>query len=258
MFQIEITVDKTIGQFNLSKEEIDELKKGILANLLDYCYNSIHESSNELGKTRGTYQDAIRFEKTGEYSEMIFLDPNNKLANMVEQGISGFDLKDGFFKSDKAKTGKNGQKYLTIPFHIGTPDSSPTNPAFSQIMPENLYKAAKKLKPGEQIDIKNLPKELQEINPRVKIVVSNGQLFAYERKSPTFAGLTRGSEEKGYGGFMTFRRVSETASGPNSWIHPGIEARNFFEVAQGQLEDNLDKITEDHIKEFLFETFGEA
>lgn len=146
------------------------------------------------------------------------------LPNMIESGAPSFDMKESFKKSSKVKYGKKGW-YLIIPMQHAT-KSSISAPK----MPRSVYEAIKKSK-ARSLSANELPKKYNKIG-----VSQTG----YEHKSPKFAGLTKTPQGKsGRNTYNTFRVVSAN-SDPNSWIHPGFQAKNLVEQAMNSVD--IDKI----------------
>lgn len=248
MLPISIDISEKILEFNLSRQEADELKKGLLDKLMSNCINELNDLSQELGKTRGQYQNGIRTYKDGDFKGTIEL--NGQLPNMLEHGCSAFDIKESMLKSSKVKTSAKGDLYMAIPFRVGIPTTVNDNPLFANKMVPALYKKALKLNPGEQIKVIDLPKELQNLGERKRIEQGGKVWESYTHSVPIFTGLTKATTESGYGGYVTFRRISLN-SDKNSWIHPGLEARDFFGVAYSRTIDNLDQTISETIDNFL-------
>lgn len=146
------------------------------------------------------------------------------LSNMIESGAPSFDMKESFKKSSKVKYGKKGW-YLIIPMQYST-RSGTSSPK----MPRSVYEAIKKSK-ARSLAADQLPKKYSKTG-----VSKTG----YQHKSPQFAGLTKIPQGKsGRNTYSTFRVVSAN-SDPNSWIHPGFQAKNLVEKAMNSVD--IDKI----------------
>jgi len=144
------------------------------------------------------------------------------LPNMIESGAPSFDMKESFKKSSKVKYGRKGW-YLIIPMQYSTRSS-----ASSPKMPRSVYEAIKKSK-ARSLAADQLPKK------HSKAGVSK---TGYEHKFPKFAGLTKTPQGKsGRNTYSTFRVVSAN-SDPNSWIHPGFQAKNLVQKAMDSVDLN--------------------
>lgn len=164
------------------------------------------------------------------------------LANAVENGWNGGDMKPFLLEGRNAKTTKDGKRYNVVRFRHGTPGTSGRSFApmgavhqshgmsrsDSEQLGRRIHKAAKALsattsqpgvgtKWGERLDAGLAPK-------------LTNRTTGYKHKTDIFAGMTR--QEKTYGRatqnqYMTFRAVSDN-SDPDSWHHPGIIRHDFF------------------------------
>ena len=156
------------------------------------------------------------------------------LPNSIEDGMSGFDMKEGFARSSKRKITKSGGWYLTIPFRVYAPSSSSS---YRNQMSWSIYRA---VRAGKKYNAGSVGSR-----PAFK---SNGRVWeAYQHKSPILAGIQRTSNAAGTrSGYATFRRVSSNSS-PASWIHTGIMAHNLFDKAWAEID--LEQIIENSMSE---------
>lgn len=164
------------------------------------------------------------------------------LANAVEHGWAGGDMKPGLLEGRNARVGKDGKRYNVVPFRHGTPGSSGRSfPAMGSVhrshgmskgdaeqLGKRIHKAAKGLAPttshpdtgtswGGQLEEGLAPKLTNR---------SSG----YQHKTDIFAGMVR--KEKTYAGatqssYLTFRAVSDNSDSA-AWMHPGIIRHDFF------------------------------
>lgn len=226
---INIDISDFIGTWSLTLQE-QEL---FVSNILDEVSSRFAESwYNEAGKvlkrTKKEYQQSIYIEKINQETVLVGL--RGWLPNAIEKGMESFDMKEEFKTSSKRKFKKDGGWYLTIPFRIGTPDIVGESAIFSKIMPNEIYKVARKeLKSsGTKLTFEKLPKEFQITNIRPEVVnkATNKVFEQYKHKNPIFEGMQK-SQKEGHGHYITFRRVSDL-SDENSWIHSGLIARNLM------------------------------
>lgn len=164
------------------------------------------------------------------------------LANAVERGWAGGDMKPFLLEGRNARRTKDGKRYNVVRFRHGTPGSSGRSFAAmgsvhrshgmsrsdAEQLGRRVHKAARALaattshpqsgtKWGERLDAGMAPK------------LSN-RTSGYRHKSDIFAGMVR--QEKTYGAavqnqYTTFRAVSDN-SDPGAWVHPGIIRHDFF------------------------------
>jgi len=161
----------------------------------------------------------------------------------IEGGISAYDMKEKLLNSPKAKIGKNGNRYITVPFRHGTPGAS-TMPN----MPKAVYKDVKKLgysrrnnaltaqSTGRQYTWGGRYKNTSE-GMRSKIVKKEQGYGRYTWKTGMFSGMVKVGSAK-HGQYLTFRRISSN-SDPNSWQFPGVKARP---IRQAVIENTREEV----------------
>jgi hypothetical protein len=165
------------------------------------------------------------------------------LPNMLEEGCPPYDMKKSLLRSPKAKTGKGGNKYITVPLYLKTKGSS-SPPA----MPPSIYKAASKLQFGQSL---TLPKKYEGYGLRTRLSPDLKRWGHYTWKTSPFEGIVKiqrwpglvplGLPRERQAMYVTFRRVSKK-SDPNSWIHPGFRRRNFIECTAAKIDTIFPKV----------------
>jgi len=257
---IDLNIDDIIAEFNLPTNIGDFMVKDTVTKVTDEIYRNWQlAASKGLGSTRNEYINNLQIINNGDYSKTILL--TGKLPNMLEQGCSAFDMKTGFANSPKVKysykTDKNGNLiaswYLTIPFRIGTPGIVGENSAFTSIMPSEIYGLVSKMPSDVGLKKTDIPSPFDIPSSRKAIVLPTRVIPEYQHKHSIYEGLAKktGAYEKvAQNTYVTFRRVSEN-SDPNSWIHRGIQAKDFMGKALADTdiemisENNVDKILND-------------
>jgi len=141
-------------------------------------------------------------------------------AMRIQDGYGPFDMKPGFLRSPKAKTGKKG-KYFIIPFRHMTPGSTgpgkKMSPSVHKAAMNNLVTGVMGSSFPEQKGTAQDPSDFGMVNSK-----------NYEWQNGPYAGMvnTASSKEgKKHSQFRTFRVVSEN-SDPNSWWHPGVDSND--------------------------------
>lgn len=250
MIPIRINTDELADEFNLSRKDVDDLKEEILSGLINglyYYWQEAAKSSNLSPNTKKIYSRSINKFKDSKFTGGVGLIRGNTwLSNAIESGIPPFDIKIGELKSGKVKIGEMGQRYISIPFRIGTPGSD-----FNVTMPDVVYQVAKKLKEKQQIKTSQLPGNLQIPKTREFIKTQTKIYDSYTHKGPILAGIQKG-QGKYHGQYNTFRTISSMSSDPNypnAWIHKGIQAHNLAEKALGDMDVN--EIVDSTINNFL-------
>ncbi len=160
----------------------------------------------------------------GRLSGIVYSDWEG--AARIEKGYAPFDMKPGLLRSSKAKQGKDGSRYITVPFRHNTPGSNATGAS----MPKSIYNQAKKLDlssitgrtPWGTFTYQwggRLPSS--PVGQRTKLP-TGGMNAPYTWKTGQYSGMVRMGQPGGKRatGYLTFRRVS-TKSDPNSWWHSG-------------------------------------
>lgn len=249
-----LTIYEAFPNFNDNK--VKELERAILiAVSSDFQRRWIGLVNKGLHSTRAQYLQNINFFLSDNQAGFVL---TGQLPNMLETGASAWDMKKNFLNSPKAKIGKNGAKYISIPFRHATPSAIGENSAFSNVMTEAVYNEAKALKPftsdyrtgmiqrGESLKANQLNGKDAEKRTRPLIIeraenLGANKSAAYTHKNSISDGMIRNEKtyEKGVqSSYMTFRRVSENSE-INSWIHKGFEARNFITQAANELPIEL-------------------
>ncbi len=257
---ININAQDIIGQFDISREEcesiIDYTIKEITASFAAEWENT---ANRELKGTKERYVHNLRVVDEGRMQGAVILDySKDSLIQMLEEGASPFDMKENFAKSAKKHEKKDGGWYLTIPFKIGTPGSQ-TASGFATVMPSQIYNLIKnkpikengdKSKGLTAMDIGSgggVPEQFQIPTARKAIVniPTSAAFKEYQHKSNIYQGLFKQQDKTtGQSSYGSFRRVSDL-SDADSWIHPGLEAKNLAERAYSVFEAKEGQILED-------------
>ncbi len=204
----------------------------------------------KLHSTRDKYIQAMNIDQVDEDTWVITLD---KSAMWIEEGIApNKDMLDGLLKSKKAKTAKDGSRYMVVPFQQNKGPASST-PA-QQSLTATLRAEMKKRKipyGGLEKDDYGAPKmgllhSFDIMKNPVKTHNGPGQGHGPKgavRQGPTGIPFLQGvriyqhqakdreGKSKVQRSIMTFRVASSKHKGTGRWIHPGLEAKRFFDEA---------------------------
>jgi len=173
------------------------------------------------------------------------------LPNDIENGKAPFDMKPGLLAGPNAKTGKSG-KYNTVPFRHGTPGTTGkrvgapmpfTGPSRAGKPVSAIYVAARKLSPsvegsGGKTTWGGRTGDFGGYGIQTQLPVKGGRPGAYTWKTSPYAAMAKIAKTYGkatQNQYATFRRVSSN-SDPNSWWHPGFQAKRFAERVRTYLE----------------------
>lgn len=263
---VPITIDTSDLQdeFNLSKDDIELMIDNTIKALTLDLYNKWQQqASSNLSSTRNRYLDALILVDEGLMKGAVVLRDDDPIVMMLEDGASEYDLKEGFAKSPKRKTKKDGDGwYLTIPMRYATPTALGESEIFAGVMPPEIYEKIRSANTNiplsggsrsEGLKLEDIPSQFQEKTVR-KAIPESKLLQArkeYISKSSKFEGLVKLRDSStGQSSYMTFRRVSDK-SDDSSWIHSGFEKRNFGEKALSETESQIDTIIDIQIDNFL-------
>lgn len=260
-----ITIDLSglKGQFGIDDAVLDQLTETCVNAVTAVIYANWEALAKQrLKSTLPEYvQNIIKVDK-GRFSKQIVL--TGILPNMIEQGASAFDIKEGFKKSPKvrhtiAKYGKKGKVispggawYLTIPFRIGVPGTL-GQAGFSGAMPTEVYNIMRKRSSGLGLNKAEIPSpyDLPLTRAAIPATPNNPYYAAYTHKNSIYEGMTKRTAQyakTSQNTYGTFRRAGEN-SDPLSWIHKGITPYNLAEEAV-RITD-VDTIVENEVTQFL-------
>ena len=260
-----ITIDLSglKGQFGIDDKTLDQLTETCVKAVTAAIYANWEAlAKKKLKSTREEYiQNIIHVDK-GRFNKQIIL--TGVVPNMVEQGASAFDIKNGFRKSPKVRYtipvyGKKGNMlrsggdwYLTIPFRIGVPGTL-GQAGFTGQMPQEVYDIMRKR--GNRIALRAdeipAPYNIPQSRAAIQATPQNPYYAQYTHKSSIYEGLTKRTAQYGkttQNTYGTFRRAGAN-SDPLSWIHKGISAYRLADEAV-KITD-VDTIVENEVTTFL-------
>lgn len=260
-----ITIDLSglQSQFGLAADTIDMLTETCVNAVTTAIYANWEAlAKQKLNSTLPDYiQHLIKVDK-GRFAKQIVL--TGVLPNMIEQGASAFDMKEGFKKSQKVKytipvynrkgnqVYKGGDWYLTIPFRLGVPGTL-GQAGFAGEMPQDIYNIMKKRGSGTRLAVSEIPSPYDVPKSREAILNESGVLLygEYTHKNSIYEGLTKRTgqyNKTSQNTYGTFRRAGEN-SDPLSWIHKGIKAYNLAEEAIEKTD--VETIVENEVTTYL-------
>lgn len=243
-----IDLSGVIDEFILTEDEVKSLSRFVLSNISDeYMRYWEKNIDNTLHSTRTEYKNAIFTEQPDDFSMVFGMTPRqSKLALMLEEGASEFDIKEGMEKSSKKHMKKDGGWYLTVPFRHATSEALAESSIFQGQMPREIEKLVKIS--DKPLKLSDLPSQYQE-----KKISRAG----YQHKAAIYEGLKRenivSTNNEKRGGYFTFRRISDKSE-ENSWQHPGFEALKLMEKSLNDLP--LETIVDRSVDQFLQVKFG--
>jgi hypothetical protein len=219
-------------------ERIDDSIPGVLELLINDSTEYWKETA--IGKGGGwgeIYASAIKNKKSNNGGE-IYIDENVKGKNnkpakmfseMVEKGVKSFSIKDALLASEKAKTSKDGIKYIIIPMPVHTPLKKGQGKISSRFggreMSADVYKIVKN---GGRAPSGTLSTSGQDIS-----------------------GLTKFETRQFHSQYGIFRCVSQKSQG---WQYPDKSPRPVFpsviDYVNKRVAEIVDELCQAIVKEF--------
>lgn len=209
------------------------------------------EAINSLLTSKQIYVRSILVDDDGPARATVRL--AGVVPNMVETGASGFDIKDGLLNGPNAKISSTGSRYNVVPFSFGAPGSLEEN-FNGGILPSEVYDVIKNkpqnvsVKGGgaktKGLQLEEIPKPFDEKQVKTISSPEAGTFRQYQHKTSIYEGVSRVKDSvTKQNRYQSFRAVSDN-SDPDSWMHPGIEARNLSDKAMDNfnVESELGRI----------------
>lgn len=254
-FSFESKIESMGYNLDLFEESTVEVFKRSLAGLAKAAQAEwIRIAQERLRSSREMYVDGLRradsFSVTsldGEKAYAISL--IGRMPNAIELGMSPFDMKGvrpGWLGGGKAKTAKDGTKYITVPMRHST--SSDARLAYTgKAAMADLKTELKKTVASYGLDRMVRTASGQVVTGPVKRVPKDPDVHRYlqglTRIQTATGGMTKSGMQRGSSTLMTFRRMSEKSS-PESWMHPGLEARNILGDVEKWVDTEASRIIE--------------
>ena len=251
MVLLHVDVSELLGLTNI-KDNIDKATKDALRDLTHQTYGHIVEEVNaKLHSTRNKYLAELK--PPEEVSQDVWLINLGEKAMWIEEGIEpNKEMIDDMLKSQKAKTAKDGSKYMVIPFkHNEKPQNmTPAQKSLqdtikSEFKNRNIpYGNIEKDSAGQpkkgllhSFDIKNAPIKTSNLPGQGKGPV--GKVMQGPTGIPFLQGIRVYQKDvkmpdgkmKVQKAIMTFRVVSSKHKGTGRWVHPGLQPKNFLDEA---------------------------
>lgn len=205
------------------------------------------EANKKLHTRRAMFLEGVEIMNPDPDVWVVSLDAS---VRWIDDGLPEHSMVDDLLKSDKAKTAKDGSKYLSVPFqhNKGPTQLTPSQQTLLDTIKRNLKsfgvpygkietdnQGNAKLGKLHEFDIMTAPIKTNEGPGQGK-----GPIGAV-RQGPTGIPLlqgvqviqkkvTRADGSEGVGRFiMTFRTVSSKHKEENRWMHPGLPGIGVFD-----------------------------
>lgn len=234
-FPIKIDLTDLVEEFELDANQIENLGAQLIDSISNTFFNALKIKVNsKLKSARAIYLKGLSMNKIDPLTSEIVL--KGWLPNALEEGVSSFDMKEGFSKSDRIKISNDGSWYLTIPFKYSAPNTSGET---GKPLPKEIHDIVKKQK--TPLKESQIP---ENYNLRQLKELANGK--KYQHKSSIYEGVKKNNNN----GFINFRRVGGK-SDPNSWIYPNLEGKNFFQQALDDIDNEIPILADNIINKFI-------
>lgn len=264
MLSLNLDLGPLMDLNNNLKPKIDEALKNAAQSLAMQAHAHILENvQDKLHSTRQQYADALGFQQVNDSTWIVSLDTS---AMWIEEGMPEHSMLDNLLRSPKAKMAKDGSRYLVVPFKHSKPATQQTTAA------TDLTNTIKR-------ELKNRQIPFGSVERDDKGQAKLGLLHSFDiTKEPVkthdgpgqghgpIGSVRQGNTgipflqnvriyQRNVGGsvqrdIMTFRVASSKHKGTGKWMHPGLEARHFFDEAADWSLELWDKIRDQILKDF--------
>jgi len=227
---------------NFAKQISKDVQKGVEGISKATHAHIKEEAQNKLHSFREQYLENLSPpEQIGDFIWVITL---NSKAEWIETGRpEPYDMKPGLLK--EGKTAKDGTRYRVVPMNQAKTQTqmSPNTSGYETNMVNKVKSELKK----RGIPFKKLELDPATGSPRT------GKLHGFDIDSytpgkgntPQLHGLsiyqTKQKDGSVKRSITTFRTVTDKENQRDKWIHPSVEARNFFEEARTWAEQEWTK-----------------
>jgi hypothetical protein len=210
-------------------QQIDASMPGIIELMTYEAENIWKDEAINAGGWGTKYAKAIKSYFEGAEGK-VYLDESEKdpgsgkpsimFAMMMERGVKSWSIKAALLASDKAHTGPDGVRYITIPFPVATPKKSGSG---------NL---------GSRFGGREMSSDVHDI-VKAGGKVAGGTSVTVKGKQVDIGGLTAFTTRQYHTGYGIFRRVSSNSTG---WQYPDVPAEPVFASALRYLDKRMTEI----------------
>lgn len=173
-----------------------------------------------------------------------------QMPNNFEYGMPSFDMKSvrpGWLGGSKAKIGKDGKKYVVIPFRHSTTSQRFAYTGKAKGVEPDLKSQLRKAVRDYGLDRMTRTATGQVVRGVTARIPNKAPVHSYLKgmvrtQTPT-AGTTKAGQQRGSSTLSTFRIMSENSK-PGSWIHPGLKAANLLPEVESWVDSQLGRIVE--------------
>lgn len=243
---------KTLEYVQGAVASVDRGLKNFIAASPQLVRQHIEQLARQrLHMTRENYLGAVSTKMT-EYVLLVELDPENWLANAVEEGVDPFDMKRMLNTSSKVRISKKGFRYLRIPMGKQKGGSGGLS-EYGQQLQEKINQVLNKPKFG----MKKLKAQINGSVFESKQVLSSDPMLKglyMTRKFDSIAAYHDKAQRPAWQAVL-FRTMSDNPAARSRFIHPGIKPASIFRDTEQWLVANMPDLLDTFIKTEL-ETFN--
>lgn len=221
-------------------EQIDNAMPGLLELMILDAESAWKSEAENAGGWGNKYAQAIKTKFSGHEGE-VYLDEssvdkssgksNFMYAMMMEKGVKSWSIKEALLASSKAKTGKDGIKFISIPMPVATPRKKGQGKMSSQFGGREMTSEMHKL-----------------VRSGGKVSGSIGVSTTAGTKQVNISGLTAFTTKQFHSGYGIFRTVSSRSRG---WIYPDIPAEPVFNSVVEYVNKRVGEMVDDFCKAIL-------
>lgn len=229
-------------QFAGLTKQLEEKLTTAAASLAIQTHAHVKEQAqSRLTTRREAYVDALQFEQLDAQTWAITVPQK---IRWIEDGMPAHDMLEDLLKSPKAKTSKDGGKYIVIPFKHNkgptqqTPMQASLLSKIKSVMKEKKIPYGKIEKNADGSPKQGLLHSIDIKEPNPKAAHHTNHILEGIRVYQKGKKNADGSPKLGKDGHqavsrevMTFRIASSKHKGTGKWQHPGLEAMNFLDEA---------------------------
>lgn len=243
------TIDSAMreAEANLTEQQIYKIVNaidgsipGLIEILIENTSEYWKDSASSINGWGAKYAEAIKT-NIGEKEGSVYVDESQMVkvgkkqfkssvfVKKIEEGVRSWSIRDALMKSEKAKTGKDGIKYITILFPVATP---------------------RKKTQGKQLSKFGGREMSSEIH---KLVKSGGKApkGTFTSSGINISGLTKYETTQFHEGYGIYRRVSKNSLG---WQYPDKSPVPVYDSVKQYVDKRINEIIHkfcvDLIKEY--------
>lgn len=224
--------DLTDQQINKIINTIDKSVPGLIELLVDDTTEYWRDMAGGVNGWGRKYAEGIK-NKISDNEGSVFLDETASVkvgdktfdaivfARKVEQGVKSWSIRDALMQSEKAKTGKDGIKYITVPFPISTPRKASQGKQLSKFGGREMSS-----------EIHNLVQSGGKAPKGTMLTTSSG-------RDINISGLSKWTTEQFHEQYGIFRRVSQNSAG---WQYPNVQAVPVYSSVKEYVEKRINEL----------------